>query len=59
MAISCPKCGSDKTQKRNIGKKVAGGLGATAGGIAAVTGGGEGATVGLQSALRYSLVLER
>jgi hypothetical protein len=46
MAITCPKCGSDKTQKRNIGTKVAGGAGAAAGGLGAIAGGSEGATVG-------------
>lgn len=43
MAVTCPKCGSDKTQKRNIGTKIGGGVGGTAGGIGAVAGGSEGA----------------
>ena len=46
MPVTCPSCGSDKTQKRNIGTKVAGGVGAVAGGIGAVAGGGEGAAAG-------------
>ncbi|MDH0650170.1 hypothetical protein N5D48_21595 [Pseudomonas sp. GD03858] len=46
MAVTCPKCGSDKTQKRNTGTKVAAGVGAVAGGVGAVAGGGEGAAMG-------------
>lgn len=42
MAMTCPKCGSDKTQKRNVGTKIAGGVGAAAGGLGAIAGGGEG-----------------
>lgn len=41
--MTCPKCGSDKTQKRNVGTKIAGGVGAAAGGLGAIAGGGEGA----------------
>lgn len=34
----CPHCGSVNTQKRNIGRKVGGGIGAIAGGVAGAEG---------------------
>ncbi len=35
----CPHCGSTNTQKRNVGRKIGGGIGAIAGGVAGMSGG--------------------
>jgi hypothetical protein len=46
LKMKCPHCGSSSTQKRNLGRKMGGSIGAIAGGMAGITGGAESAALG-------------